>query len=145
MAVSYAVISGRSQSSRPRQGGVGTWAGPPGVWLPDDNDCSLPGRYDAAMSPAAKEGPPRLELRPLRGLRYVESAVSSLWNVTSPPVDLLEPDAIRALKHGDPHNIVRLIWPRGSRGYLRPRGGSAEYAGVEQRIQKWRQAGVLAR
>jgi uncharacterized protein (DUF1015 family) len=113
--------------------------------LPDDNDCSLPDRYDAAMSPDAKDSRPRLELRPLRGLRYVESAVSSLWNVTSPPVDLLEPDAIRALKHGDPHNIVRLILPRGSRGYLRPRGGSAEYAGVEQRIQQWRRAGVLAR
>ena len=97
------------------------------------------------MSPDAKDGRPRLELRPLRGLRYVENAVSSLWNVTSPPVDLLDAPAIRALKHGDPHNIVRLILPRGSRGYLRPRSGSAEYAGVEQRIQKWRHAGVLAR
>jgi uncharacterized protein (DUF1015 family) len=97
------------------------------------------------MSPDAKDGGSRLALRPFRGLRYVEHAVSSLWNVTSPPVDLLEPDAIRALKHGDPHNIVRLILPRGSRGYLRPRGGSAEYAGVDQRIQDWRRAGVLAR
>jgi uncharacterized protein (DUF1015 family) len=97
------------------------------------------------MSPDAMAGRPRLELRPFRGLRYVERAVSSLWNVTSPPVDLLAPDAIRALKHGDPHNIVRLILPRGSRGYLRPRAGSAEYAGVDQRIQDWQLAGVLGR
>jgi uncharacterized protein (DUF1015 family) len=75
----------------------------------------------------------------------VEGAVSSLWNVTSPPVDLLEPAAIRALRDGDPYNIVRLILPRGSRGYLHPRGESPEYAGVEERIQRWRQAGVLAR
>jgi uncharacterized protein (DUF1015 family) len=71
--------------------------------------------------------------------------VSSLWNVTSPPVDLLEPAAIRAVRDGDPYNIVRLILPRGSRGYLHPRGESPEYAGVEERIQRWRRAGVLAR
>jgi uncharacterized protein (DUF1015 family) len=114
--------------------------------MPDDKRVvSLADRYDAAMSPDANDGRPRLELRPFRGLRYVESAVSSLWNVTSPPVDLLDAGAIRALKHGDPHNIVRLILPRGTRGYLRPRGGTAEYAGVEEHIRQWRVAGVLSR
>ena len=114
--------------------------------MPDNKRLvSLADRYDAAMSPDANDGRPRLELRPFRGLRYVESAVSSLWNVTSPPVDLLDADAIQALKHGDQHNIVRLILPRGSRGYLRPRGGTAEYAGVEERIRQWRDAGVLTR
>jgi len=98
------------------------------------------------MSPDARRGRrARLELRPLRALRYVEGAVSSLWNVTSPPVDLLAPAEIRALKGGDPYNIVRLILPRGSRGYLHPRGESPEYAGVAERIRRWCQAGVLAR
>src|SRR5207237_508079 len=62
--------------------------------------------------PPPPGAPPGLTLRPFRGLRYSADAVEDLGAVTSPPYDVLDPDAVLALESAEPHNVVRLILPR---------------------------------
>lgn len=81
---------------------------------------------------------PTLEVRPFRGLRYDPSRVSDLAAVTSPPYDVIDPDSMSHLEGLDPHNIVRLILPRGG-------DGANRYAQARDVLQKWVEEGVLVR
>jgi uncharacterized protein (DUF1015 family) len=57
-----------------------------------------------------------LVLAPFRGVRYAESRVTGLAEVTSPPYDVIAADAESHLMAADPHNVVRLILPRHQAG-----------------------------
>ena len=82
---------------------------------------------------------PALDVQPFRGLRYDPSRVSDLAAVTSPPYDVIDPDSMSHLEDLDPHNIVRLILPRGGPG------GSDRYAQARDALTQWLADGVLRR
>jgi uncharacterized protein (DUF1015 family) len=57
-------------------------------------------------------------MAPFRGVRYAAGRVSGLAEVTSPPYDVIAHDIEDQLIAADPHNVVRLILPRGTAGRL---------------------------
>jgi uncharacterized protein (DUF1015 family) len=63
-------------------------------------------------------GRPALAMAPFRGVRYAAGRVSGLAEVTSPPYDVIAHDIEDQLIAADPHNVVRLILPRGTAGRL---------------------------
>ena len=69
--------------------------------------------YDAEMPPHPDAA---LRLEPFHGVRYAPAL--DLAAVTAPPYDVLDDEAVAALDASDPHNVVRLVLPRG----CRPRG-----------------------
>jgi uncharacterized protein (DUF1015 family) len=77
-------------------------------------------------------------LRPVRGLRYERSAVGDLAAVTSPPYDVLDPDAVLALESAEPHNVVRLILPREEDS-----GPEGRYEHAAGTLRRWIDDGVL--
>jgi uncharacterized protein (DUF1015 family) len=87
-----------------------------------------------------------LVLAPFRGLRYAQSRVSGLAEVTSPPYDVIAHDTEDHLLASDPHNIVRLILPRQDAHNPRaPNGAPAEpaYADAARLLRDWQDAGIL--
>lgn len=99
--------------------------------------------YDATMAgdpslepEAVDASPPRrpLTLAPFRGLRFDPEVVGDLSTVISPPYDVLDADTVRTLEQANRRNIVRLIL---SRRFERP------YLAVRERLQVWRDKGVL--
>lgn len=70
-----------------------------------------------------------LVLRPFRGVRF---AVDDLAAVTSPPYDLVSPDAARDLLGRHPNNVVRLILP-----------GASHYGEARDALLEWLESGVL--
>lgn len=72
-----------------------------------------------------------LALEPFRAVRYAPERVSDLGAVTSPPYDMLDDDAVAALRRAEPHNVVRLT--------LDPDGPEA----AARRLASWRSEGVL--
>ena len=79
-----------------------------------------------------------LVLEPFRALRYDPRRVSDLAAVTSPPYDVIDEAAVRALEARDPHNVVRLILPRDDAGVP-----GSRYARAARTLAEWRSAGVL--
>jgi uncharacterized protein (DUF1015 family) len=93
-----------------------------------------------SSSPApASSNTPGLVLAPFRGVRYAESRVSGLAEVTSPPYDVIAADNETQLMAADPHNVVRLILPRHQAGQP---GSPYEDAAVE--LTSWLADGILA-
>src|ERR1700738_3623771 len=52
-----------------------------------------------------------LELAPFRGVPFAPEVVGDLAAVTTPPYDLIDDEAVRRLRAGDVHSVVRLILP----------------------------------
>ncbi|MFI6519485.1 DUF1015 family protein [Spirillospora sp. NPDC050679] len=83
----------------------------------------------------APRGSSGLVLAPFRGVRFDPRAIGSLAKVTSPPYDLIDDVAMRRLRAGDGHNMVRLILPRSA---------GAGYRGAAATLERWLADGVLA-
>lgn len=79
-----------------------------------------------------------LDLAPFRGLRYDPAKVGDLALATSPPYDVIEPDAIGLFEESEPHNIVRVVLPRAAPGLP---GGPYAHAGAT--LRAWLADGVL--
>jgi uncharacterized protein (DUF1015 family) len=90
------------------------------------------------VTPQGPSGPPRLVLRPVRGLRYQRDAVGDLAAVTSPPYDVLDRDAVLTLESADPHNVVRLILPRDEES-----GPEGRYEHAAVTLRRWIDQGLL--
>jgi uncharacterized protein (DUF1015 family) len=91
---------------------------------------------DASLDPGSAGLPVRrpLTLTPFRGLRFDPEVVGDLSTVISPPYDVLDAETVRTLEQANRRNIVRLIL---SRRFERP------YLAVRDRLQSWRDKGVL--
>jgi uncharacterized protein (DUF1015 family) len=85
--------------------------------------------------------PPRLRLRPFRGMRYDADVVGDIAEVTSPPYDVMDRPMIDALLKQHSRNIVRLILPRMVND---PVTGGNPYDRAAKRLERWRKKGVLA-
>lgn len=79
-----------------------------------------------------------LELKPFRGVRYVQDAVD-LAAVTSPPYDLIGPGEASRLEAQEPHNLVRLTLPDPNAQE------EARYARAGRLLREWLRTGVLRR
>ncbi len=77
-----------------------------------------------------------LRLAPFRALRYNPARVADLGAVTCPPYDVIGRDSIGTWEEADPHNVVRLILPRGG-------DGEDRYANAAAHLQTWLATGVL--
>src|SRR5258708_39073946 len=75
-----------------------------------------------------------LELAPFRGVRFDPEVVGDLAAVTTPPYDLIDDEAVRRLRAGDVHSVVRLILPDPD-----PPG----YTGASRALRSWLAEGVL--
>lgn len=102
-------------------------------------------RMTAGPAPGGAAGPasspPRpagLVLTPFRALRYDPAVAGDLSVLTSPPYDVLDDSAVRALEATSDWNVVRLILPRDE-----PNAGRDRYAAAADRLTAWRAAGVL--
>lgn len=102
-------------------------------------------RMTAGPAPGGATGPasspPRpagLVLTPFRALRYDPAVAGDLSTLTSPPYDVLDDSAVRALEATSDWNVVRLILPRDE-----PNAGRDRYAAAAARLAAWREAGVL--
>jgi uncharacterized protein (DUF1015 family) len=76
------------------------------------------------------------EISLIKGVLYDTARVDA-GKVIAPPYDVISEDERAALEALDPHNVVRLILPRGD--------GDAKYAGAAELFQKWQAEGVLKR
>ena len=77
-----------------------------------------------------------LRLRRFAALRFAPDVVD-LAAATSPPYDVIERSGVAELEAREPHNVVRLILPRGE--------GADRYSHAEELLQSWRSSGVLRR
>jgi uncharacterized protein (DUF1015 family) len=108
---------------------------------------AMPATHHARPHPGAgadaggADGPerPALVVRPFRGVRYAADQVRDLAAVTSPPYDVIDPDDASHLEGLDPHNVVRLILPRGAGD------GADRYEHARDVLGQWLAAGVLRR
>ena len=75
---------------------------------------------------------------PFRGLRYGLSTVGDLGAVTSPPYDVISPEALEQYEHASPYNVVRLILSRDS-------ATEDKYTRAAQTLDLWIRDGVLVR
>ncbi len=85
--------------------------------------------------------PPRpsgLVMRPFRALRFDSAVAGELRNLTCPPYDVLDAEAVTALESLSGHNVVRLILPRD--GVV---ADADRYAGAAATLRVWREAAVL--
>ncbi|WP_062215091.1 DUF1015 family protein [Streptomyces sp. NBRC 109706] len=74
-----------------------------------------------------------LTLAPFHAVRYQPRRVADLAAVTSPPYDVVvKPDGLHRLETAEPHNVVRLILPKG-----------ADHRAAARRLRHWRASGVL--
>ena len=81
-----------------------------------------------------------LRVLPFRGIRFDPARVRDVAAVTSPPYDVIDPDSATHLAGLDPHNVVRLILPRGERG-----DGQGRYEQAARLLSEWLADGVLHR
>ncbi|MBI4226770.1 MAG: DUF1015 domain-containing protein, partial [Candidatus Omnitrophica bacterium] len=77
---------------------------------------------------------------PLRGIRYVPSAVGRLDRVVTPPYDVISPAAQEALYRKSPYNFIRVIYGR-VRATDRP--GRTRYTRARETFQAWLRDGIL--
>jgi uncharacterized protein (DUF1015 family) len=83
--------------------------------------------------------PAGLVLAPLRGVRYATRDSADLARLTCPPYDVIDDAQKLTLETADPHNIVRLILPRGDGS-----DPDAPYRAAASTLQQWLATGVLA-
>ena len=81
----------------------------------------------SGRTPASRELA-TLALEPFRGVRYSPGRVSGIAEVTSPPYDVIGPEAVARLLASDPRNVVRLILPQADPA--RPHGSYRDAAGT---------------
>jgi uncharacterized protein (DUF1015 family) len=77
-------------------------------------------------------------LSPFRALRFDPDVAGDLADLTSPPYDVLDDDAVAALEARSDANVVRLILPRAGAD-----GGPDRYQRAAQLLTRWRDDGVL--
>jgi uncharacterized protein (DUF1015 family) len=77
-----------------------------------------------------------LQLLPFRALRYSADVVPDLASVTCPPYDVIGEGGVSVWEAADPHNVVRLILPRGGPHEDR-------YAHAARDLRAWLAGGVL--
>lgn len=82
--------------------------------------------------------PPGLVLAPFRALRYDEAVAGPLASLLTPPYDVIDDDGVTAFEQASPHNVVRLILPRGPES-----GPQSRYAAAARLLAQWRESGVL--
>lgn len=82
-----------------------------------------------------------VDIMPFRALRYARPCSASLYDVVAPPYDVIGPAELARLWARDPHNVVRLILPAGD---LPPAERKRGYDLAPERLQDWKQKGVLA-
>lgn len=82
--------------------------------------------------------PPGLVLAPFRALRYDDSVAGPLPSLLSPPYDVIDDAGVTALEQANPHNIVRVILPRGPES-----GPDNRYTAAAGLLSRWRAEGVL--
>ena len=82
--------------------------------------------------------PDGLVLAPFRALRYDPRRIDDLAAVLSPPYDVIDEAGVERLEAADPHNVVRLILPRGPEA-----GPDNRYARAAATLSRWRAEGVL--
>jgi uncharacterized protein (DUF1015 family) len=75
---------------------------------------------------------------PFRGLRYDLSVVGDLASVTSPPYDVISPEALEGFEQMSPYNVVRLILSRDS-------AAANKYSQAAETLDRWLSQGVLVR
>ncbi len=92
----------------------------------------------AGIAERAESGPGGLILAPFAALRYDSERVAEVAAVTSPPYDVLDDAAVRALEASDPYNVVRLILPRDRDG-----APGSRYQAAAETLADWRRAGIL--
>jgi uncharacterized protein (DUF1015 family) len=99
-----------------------------------------PGQTDPAAPGPSSTSVPRPEglvLSPFRALRFAPDVAGDLADLTSPPYDVLDDDAVAALEARSDANVVRLILPRDEPG------GSDRYQRAAGLLERWRTDGVL--
>lgn len=79
---------------------------------------------------------------PFRGIRYDPRAAGDLASVTSPPYDVISPEAQRALEQANPYNIVRLILGRDEAADDEL---TNKYTRARSLLDSWLEAGILVR
>src|SRR4051812_20547980 len=82
--------------------------------------------------------PDGLVLAPFRALRYDAHSVGDLAAVLSPPYDVIDDAGVERLEAASPHNVVRLILPRGPES-----GPQSRYVAAAQTMAAWRRDGIL--
>jgi uncharacterized protein (DUF1015 family) len=75
---------------------------------------------------------------PFRGLRFDPAVVGEHAQVTTPPYDVISPEAREAYEAMSPYNVVRLI-------LARPGPGGAGYRHVADLLAAWQAEGALRR
>ena len=101
----------------------------------------MPTSSDSPSPSAAASG---LEIRPFRALTYRRRDPGHLARVSSPAYDLVTPAGRDRLADADPHNIVRLILPRGVAGGGDD-GGRDPARQAARMLASWQQDGILDR
>lgn len=99
-----------------------------------------PGSTDPAAPGPSSTSVPRPEglvLSPFRALRFDPDVAGDLADLTSPPYDVLDDDAVAALEARNDANVVRLILPRDEPG------GPDRYSRAARLLERWRATGVL--
>lgn len=87
---------------------------------------------------ASPPSPVGLDLAPLRGVRYATRNSADLARLTCPPYDVIDNELRSALEAADPHNVVRLILPRGD-----GTGPETAYRSAGGTLRRWLSGGVL--
>ena len=78
-----------------------------------------------------------LEIAPLSGVLYDGGKAGPLDRLLAPPYDVISPADRESLEALSPHNVVRLILPKGE--------GDERYANAARLYREWLGAGVLRR
>jgi uncharacterized protein (DUF1015 family) len=99
---------------------------------PDQIDPAAPGPSSTSVP-----RPAGLVLSPFRALRFDPALAGDLADLTSPPYDVLDDDAVAALEARSDANVVRLILPRDGGG------GSDRYQRAAGLLERWRAEGLL--
>jgi uncharacterized protein (DUF1015 family) len=79
----------------------------------------------------------RLEIAPLRGVLYDGAKAGPLDRLLAPPYDVISPADRESLEALSPHNVVRLILPKGE--------GDDRYANAARLYREWLGSGALRR
>ena len=101
---------------------------------------AMPGSPAVAAAPIQSGS--GLVVTPFRGVRFDPSRVPDVAAVTSPPYDVIDPDAATHLEQLEEHNVVRLILPREQAGDA---NGHRRYEHAAARLVEWLADGVLRR
>jgi uncharacterized protein (DUF1015 family) len=82
---------------------------------------------------------------PFRGLRFDPDVVGEHAQVTTPPYDVISPEARDAYEAMSPYNVVRLILARPDPAASGPQSDGGGYRHVAELLAAWQAEGVLRR